>query len=492
VDLPTAAPHVDGAIFAWVTPAAAPDAKRIVASVFSPGTIQLNPALIQLQNDVGDHPAPRLARTGDHALLLHRHSDGSLRLSKYQKNAAPPYNLSLDTGFNTTGTVNVSAGVSTADDRPPAMVVAGDEIGVVWCDSGSNDLNFRAFDAANGNAQGSGPDVLGTVSRTSPHPYVVHDGTHYAAAWVQQSGGDHSVFFRIAGQGTGPITVKTGATEIRTSQLAWDSRHNRFVVVWCEVDGTNGDSIKLHFLANDGTLQGNEITAMTSPAGNSIRRPFVAVHPSGGYILAWEDNAEGGQYDVYFTFLDDSGQPDAGRIPQNPNDAATRRLVKVSDTPQDTQGFAVSPAQDGAFIVWQSLDEVNSDDLNVSMVKITLEGAFFVQADPLTPLIRNGRYVAHALSEGNPITSLDTVSMAWAGGDYYLLRWEGSQGLEPSRLTLIRTNADGRKGETFGVNGSCTGRAASLPAYCPAVSLLPAFISLTTLVTPSTAANRGP
>ena len=153
-------------------------------------------------------------------------------------------------------------------------------------------------------------------------------------------------------------------------------------------------------------------------------------------MLAWEDNAEGGQYDVYFTFLDDSGQPDAGRIPQNPNDAATRRVVKVSDTPQDTQGFSVSPAQDGAFIVWQSLDEVNSDNLNISLVKITLEGASLCRLT-LTPLIRNGRYVAHALSEGNPITSLDTVSMAWAYADIICCAGKAAREVL-SRLTLIR------------------------------------------------------
>lgn len=456
VDLPATAPHVDGALFAWVSPAAPPDTKRIVASVFSPNTTQLNAALIQLQGDVGDHPAPVLARSGDHALLLHRHRDGSLLLSKYRKNAAPPYNLSLDTGFNTTGSVSVSSNVHAAEDRLPAMVVANNEIGVVWCESGAGDLNFRAFDVANGNALGAGSQVLGTISRTSTHAYLVHTGNRFAAAWVNQSGSNHSVLFRIPGEGTGPVTVKTGSTEIRASHLAWDGRNNRFVVAWCEVGGAQGDSIKLQFLADDGALQDGEITATTAPAGRRIRRPFIAVHPSAGYLLAWEDDAQGGQYDVYFSFLDDSGLPDAGHISEDPRDPTARRIVRVSDTPQDTQGFSVSMVEDGAFIVWQSLDEVNSDNLNVSMVKITLQGVFYAQADPLTPLEHNGRYVPHALSEGNPITSLDTVSMAWTGGDYYLLRWEGGQELEPSRLTLVRTNADGKKDDTFGVNGGLT------------------------------------
>ena len=100
--------------------------------MYSPNTTQLNPTLIQLQNDVGDHPAPMLARTGDHALLLHRHSDGSLRLSKYRKNAAPAIQPVPGNRFNTTGTINVSTSVSTAGDRLPAPIVAGNEVGVVW------------------------------------------------------------------------------------------------------------------------------------------------------------------------------------------------------------------------------------------------------------------------------------------------------------------------------------------------------------------------
>ena len=121
--------------------------------------------------------------------------------------------------------------------------------------SGGNDLHFRAFDAINGNA-GPRPRRPRTIARTSPHPYVVHDGTHYAAAWVHQSGSDHSVFFRIVGQGTGPMTVKTGATEIRTSHLAWNSRGKPPVVVWCEVDGTNGDSVKLRFRLTTAVCKG--------------------------------------------------------------------------------------------------------------------------------------------------------------------------------------------------------------------------------------------
>ncbi|MDQ3222687.1 MAG: hypothetical protein M3Q75_04320, partial [Gemmatimonadota bacterium] len=253
----------------------------------------------------------------------------------------------------------------------------------------------------------------------------------------------------------------TQANDIKDPNLAWDPRSKRFVIVWAG-SGTsaNGDVCCL-FVDPAGSPVGPASTVTTVPGGNTVRRPRIAPHPDDGYVLLWEDDTQkdktnNNRYDVYMAFLDNSGQPN--RIPRDPTDRPVaaptarppRQLLRISDTPKNTAGLTAQVDAGGVAVVWQSDDEINSDLLGVYGLSVTPLGSFRAQADPNTPMIDSGRYKAHTLLD-HTVQRLESVSMVWAGGVYYLLRM--GPGTVLNELQLVRTNADGLVDTTYGTDG---------------------------------------
>jgi hypothetical protein len=448
VDRPAVAAHAGGLVFAWVRPALAADQRSIRAARLTRELTWVDPAAVQLQADVGDHPAPALARHGDHALLVHRAKDATIRLSAWRQD------LTAEAGFGTAGTVTLNPASRQDDARPPALAVAGDEAAVAWPDGSGDSLLFQRFDAGTGAPRDAAAVNLGPMTHASPQPYLVHTGTRYAAAWVQRTGATRRLLVRLVDGGTPvgaqPRTVLQQDADIRDPHLAWDPRRSRFVVVWCDGRTQPGGDIYLRFLAADGAPQGAEAVCVPVPATAAARRPLVAVHPDAGYALAWEDTSQGNRNDLYVTLLDDGGQPD-GRVPNDPRDPLARRLVRVSDTPDDTAGYGGVVDAAGIALTWQSSDEINSDRRGAFAVNLTPSGAFQAQADPSTPLVESARYVNHVLVEHTQ-TVLRSLSMVSAGGGYFLLR--GAPGSSLNNLQVVRTDADSRPDPAYGSGGA--------------------------------------
>lgn len=449
VDRPAMAPQADRLVFAWIRPALAGEAHDIRAAPLTHDLTWLDPTPVQLQADVGEHPAPALASHGDHTLLVHRAKDATIHLSAYARD------LTAESGFGSAGTVILSPASRPDDARPPALAVVGDEAAVAWADGGGDRLLFQRFDAGTGAAVDTAAVPLGPMVHASSQPYLTHNGVRYAAAWVDGDAATRRrLDVRLVDGGT-PVGAQPGIVleqdaDIRDPNLLWDPRLSRFLLVWCDGRTHAGGDIYLRFLDVNGTPLGIEAVCVPAPATATVRRPLAAVHPDGGYVLAWEDNTQGSHYDVYLTFLDDSGQPD-GRIPADPRDPLARRLVRVSDTPDDTAGYAGLTDPSGVALTWQSPDEINSDRRGAYAVNLTRRGAFRAQADPGTPLVESGRYVNHVLLEHtHPI--LRSVSMVPAGGTYFLLR--GAPGSFLNELQVIRTDADGKPDPGYGPDGA--------------------------------------
>ncbi len=448
-DRPAVAPHPGGLVFAWIRPALTGQAHDIRAGRLTRDLAWLDPAPVPLQADAGDHPAPALASHGDQTLLVHRAKDATVHLSAYARD------LTAVPGFGTAGTVTLSPASRPDDARPPALAVAGNEAAVAWADGGADQLLFQRFDAGTGAAIDTAAVPLGPMIGASPQPYLISTGTRYAAAWVDGEGATRRrLYVRLVDGGTPagsqPATILEQDADIRDPHLAWDPRSSRFLLVWCDGRAQAGGQVYLRFLDASGAPQGAEAVCVPVPATASVRRPLAAVHPDGGYVLAWEDNTQGNHYDVYLAFLDDSGQPD-GRIPPDPRDPLARRLLRVSDTPDDTAGYAGLVDSGGVALTWQSTDEINSDRRGAYAVNLTRGGAFQAQADPATPLVESGRYVNHVLLEHtDPI--LRSVSMTPAGGSYFLLR--GAPGSFLNELQVVRTDADGRPDPGYGPGGA--------------------------------------
>lgn len=437
IDAPAAAPHPSGCVLAWVRHQTAPAKNNIEAAPFSRRLVRTRDVK-ELFNDVGDHPAPSAARRGDATFILHRTKDAKLNLSLFDKE------LAFDKSFNATGTVVLPAETRTEDDRRPALCVQSNDAAVAWVKKGTDDLVFQRLEADTGKARDASPKTLGKATNTSPHPFLVHTGTRYAAVWVLLDAGKYSLLTRTVGaagevEGTKPSElVAAQALELREAHAVWDSRLKQLIVAWVEVGGAGACRLLVLRVKEDGTAVGEPLVVLdpaaeaTPPAKKNLRRPRLALHPDRGYVLFYEDDRQG-THDLYLTFLDGEGNLDNSRL-------AEQRL-QISDTLADTAGFSAFADAGGITPVWQSKDEINSDLFGVYTLNVTAEGAFEAQADPNTPLLRQGRYVAHLLAEHDD-TTLTQVSTAWAGGEQYTLRT--SPDVPVPLLELLRSNADGK------------------------------------------------
>jgi hypothetical protein len=443
-DLPAASLYPSGCVLAWIRHDAA-GANHVAAAIYNRDLIRQS-GIAQLQTNVGAHPAIAIATHGAETLLVHRAQDNTLKLSKYDAHLVPV------AGFGTAGVVTLAPVSRPEDNRRPSLCVHGDEAAVVWNQTATDNLLFQRFNANTGAKIDAAPVNLGTATYTSANPYVLHNGTQYAVLWGRFDGTNHQVLLRFvdgtgAAVGPNPSTVVSQPQPIRDPHFAWDTRQNRYLAVWVStVTHAGGDLITVPIHA-DGTLDPalTATASILSPAANTVRQPFIAMHPVTGYVLAWEDDTQNSSFDVYVAFLDNNGRLEGTRITERDN------RLRVSDTPNPTAGFAALVDATGVLPVWQSNDEINSDQLGAYVLSVTPQGAFQAQVDPNVPLLNSGRYVRHQLVEhADPHQT--GVALAWAGGSSFFLRAEPRAAV--ADLMLVRVSADGKPETTFGANGA--------------------------------------
>lgn len=460
------AAHRNGVVMAWIRHDGGQN--HIVGAVYSRNATQRGETalvrqgnIVQLQANVGDRPAIAVAQQGDNTVLLHRASDNTLKLSLYDVALAPV------ASFGSNGVVSLTPASRNEPTRNPALFVRRDEIVVVWHQTGSDNLLFQRLRGDTGATIGTA-QTLGSATATASQPYIANNFSEYAVVWVVQEGSNYKLqILKVdnAGTlvGTQPTTLITQAQEIRDACII-DDIGAGFLVAWVNVTGTaTGDELMRLMLNPDLSVDqpAQAITpaatpilgAPVPPPARSIRQLFLAQHPDlfTGFVLGWEDNTQlvqdntgawNPRFDVYLTFLDLHGNLDH-RISGD--------RLRLSDTPEDTQGFAAWVTRDGSFVIWQSADEGNSDLSGVYALKVTVQGAFQAQVDPNVPLLDSGRYVRQVLhTYDHP--DFPTVGMIWAGGDYFLVR-AVSDGIT-GQLQLLRTHGDGLVDDTFGGTGT--------------------------------------
>ncbi len=455
IDHPVAAVHPTGAVMAWVRRDVGAgqnrvNAARLDANLSRQGNVQ------QIQNNAGDHPALSLATLNDKTYLLHRENDKILRLTCYDAN------LGLVAGFGTAATLNILPLSDPTDTRCPALFAQGDQVAVAWNEDGTDNLLFQRFNAATGAKLDANPLNLGSLTNTSPHPYIAFDGNNYAVVWVRQDpGGNFRVLLRLVSSagalvGAQPQELFSQAPAMREAHIVYNAEATvqMYAIAWVDSRNNPDGDIFSHIAdrAGEGFLLPSQVIGV--PAGSTIRHPWLARHPQHGLLLLWEDNTQvsdvgggappAGHFDVYADFLNGLALADA-RIRND--------RLRISDTPFDTAGFSAVAAGGAIFPVWQSNDEVNSDNLGVFAANLTASGAFRSQVEPNTPMIDSARYVNHKLIEHNG-TDLDGVALTWAGGEYFHLRAvPHGPGAD---LQLVHTSADGLPDAAFGPDGART------------------------------------
>src|SRR5215208_1164102 len=213
IDSPAVAPYRDGRVVAWVQRDMGTGENHIAAARYDRGWVRQG-GVVRLQTNVGDHPAPALARHGDNTLLLHRAGDNTVRLSLYDGA------LSLVNAFGSGGTVTLAPASRSEDSRRPGICVQGNEVAVVWNAGGGDALLFRRFRVDNGAPIASAPQNLGNMTSSSPHPFIAHSGTRYVVVLAQTEGADRKLRVRLVDssgtlQGTQPGTLAKQAQDFR-------------------------------------------------------------------------------------------------------------------------------------------------------------------------------------------------------------------------------------------------------------------------------------
>jgi serine protease AprX len=433
VDLPAAAPHPSGVVLAWIRRDTAAAQNHLMAALFTRRLVRSTP-IVQIATNVGDHPAIALATHGTNVVVLFRNSANNLQL--LLRDAA----LAAVAGFGTAGTVTPATASRGEDNLRPTLAVRGDEIALAWVRAGATDnLIFQRFRADTGAAIDANVKVLGTARSTSMHPYLIHNGTRWAALFVGGTGGNFDLSLRfIDNNGNVDGAVASPASQnvaMREPHFAWDSRQNRFAIAF--VSDAAAPANGLQMMLAGATGAGIGTTSTLIPRADT-RRPRIAAHPDSGFALVWEDARES-THDVRLSLLDQNGLP------------AAVHETGISDTPNATGGFAAFVDNEGLVTAWQSNDEINSDLLGVYTVGVNKAGVFEAQADAATPLLVQQFYVSQKLFEHTDPTRVATA-IAWGGGVYYFAQ------LRPRPIItdvhLVRTNADGRPDTLLAPDGA--------------------------------------
>lgn len=449
---PTISSHQAGALAVWLAPAPAADPKNINGMRLSNSLVPVDTNPVQLVNNAGSHPAPKLVCIGNRTYLLHRHSDNKLQLRLLRDDLTP------DTAFNTTGIVILDPASAMEDTKTPDIIATTtDQLAVVWPANGANPLYFQRFNAQTGAPVDNAAVSANLFTQVGPHNYLAWDGNNFMVAGVYLDGGIYHLQVRRIAASNGapidssPLDIRSQAQVIRETTLVWNSRISRYALAWVDCRSAAGGEIYMMILPAAPAAPATEINPLAIPAGATVRYPRIIPHNDIGYVLVWEENSQNGTFDVYFTLLGDNGLPDT-RIAQSASDPLNRRLIRISDSPNDTSGFAVFSSPHGTSICWQGNDEINSDGLGIFALNLTPEGAFESQNDPNVPLIKSGRYVNHELAFSDH-SGDGSVSMVAAGGIYYFLRFLPSAGLSITPV-IIRTNSDGVPDNSYGVGGT--------------------------------------
>lgn len=449
--IPAEASHADGLVFAWITPVLPAGTKDIKAMRLTRSLAPLDVAPVLLKADVGDHAALKLARRGDLTYLLHRHKDGSVVLSCYDRALAPV------AAFGTAGEVTVTPAARDNDEVTPDLRIVGDHVACAYPEQGGNGYRFRRYRADTGAPVEAGSLEVLQLQGAGPHRTLVHDGSRYTLCGMVNPLGTFWISARqVAADGTlvgdGPVGIWNQGQAMREPSIIWNSRVNSHVVVWVDTRNQAGGEIFLVFLDRNARRRADPTLVLPVPAAGQVRNPRLFLHPDRGYILIWEEDVQNAHFDVYLTFLDAAGVVD-GRIPPDPNDTfiPPRRMLRLSDTPEHTEGFAAFRDARGLSLIFQSPDEVNSDVLGVYALNLTPGGAFEGQEDPNTPLLKSGQYGTVEL-HNHPRPVLESMSAVYAGGSFYLLRLQPGVPAQDD-LQWVRLTADGLPDPAFGVGG---------------------------------------
>ena len=260
----------------------------------------------------------------------------------------PPMTPEIPVNTYTTNSQDVRAGAASID-RFGNVVLVWDSFGEDGDGYGSYG---RRFDAS-GTPLGTAFPINESTTGSQSSPAVGSDRNgNFVVAWQSAEGQDgdlYGVFARRFNASGNPIsgdfqvnTYTTGSQ--RLPAIAVNSA-GRFVIVWWDSDGHDGDSggIFGQLYDDNGAAVGAEFPVNTYTTG-AQQYPSVAMNASGEFVIAWESaGSDGDGYGIMARLFAASGTPASGEIAVN------------TYTTGDQRHASVGMDRDGNFVVvWDS------------------------------------------------------------------------------------------------------------------------------------------
>jgi hypothetical protein len=252
-------------------------------------------------------------------------------------------------------TVNTDA---TGQQRKPAVATdAEGNFVVVWEDDGGDgkyQIKARGF-KADGSQRFSQRTVNSVAKGQQRHATIAMNANgQFVVVW-EDDGGDGIYQIKARGfnaDGSERFSQRTvnavAAGQQYRPAIGMDAAGN-FVVAWEDDQGSDGIyQIKARGFRPDGSLLFGQILVNTVATGQQ-RKPNVAVHPDGRFVVAWEDSGGDDVYQIKARAFGPDGHELWGQLKVN----------RLSSGQQRAPAVAIAPS--GQFVVaWQDDLEKNN------------------------------------------------------------------------------------------------------------------------------------
>ncbi len=211
---------------------------------------------------------------------------------------------------------------------------------------------------ADGNPVGSEFQVNTYTTDVQSAPQVAMDSTgRFVVVWqsYDQDGDRFGVYGQRYDADGNPVgsefLVNTTTENLQKVPSVAMAPDGRFVVVWQSYaqDGSNG-GIYGQLYDADGNPVGAEFQVNTTVSGDQ-EAPNVAMGPDGSFVVVWQGDQNGYQYDIYGQMFDANGSPVGSEFLINSYTGGDQTLPRVAV--DDTGRFVVvwqSDGQEGSII----------------------------------------------------------------------------------------------------------------------------------------------
>lgn len=210
-----------------------------------------------------------------------------------------------------------------------------------------------------------GPTMCGVDVRVTNwsggrgRPSLAWNGTVWGVAWEDYRDGNWEIYFttldKFGGRTSiGDNQISATAKPSNNSSLVWNG--SKWAAVWNDDVSGNGD-ILFDLISTEGKGMGEVDTIKND--GKS-QRPVLLARTGGGYAMAWENVAEGLNFEIYFALLDEGG-------------TLVGPETRVSNATGNSFAPAIAKLGDGYVLAWYD-ERDGADKAQIYIIKIDKDG----------------------------------------------------------------------------------------------------------------------